>query len=147
MNALDELDAEDMSNLIDLCRTNHTWREYVREAIKAVFLHHPRNQCGGNDIECPQDARLQIRFTNEFKQLWMDGTHSFDELQTFLVKTGLDRLNEMDVQVGLTTMKNKGRGRGLRTKEEQQEINWLLGRSTKPPKGVKRRPRMLQELE
>ena len=149
-DSLSELEAQDMSTLVGLCRTNATWQKYVREPIQSVLLHQPRNRCphdNERDDPTPLDAWLQITFTKEHEQLWMTGTHSFPELQAFLSETGLDGMKAMDVRVGLTTMKNKGRGRGLRTKEEQHEINWLLGRSTKPPKGIKRRPRMLRELD
>jgi hypothetical protein len=79
--------------------------------------------------------------------LWMECTHSFEELNTFLVNTGLVELETVDVSVGLTSMKHKGRGRGLHTLEEQQANKWLLGRSMRPPKGVQRVSKMLRDLE
>jgi len=77
----------------------------------------------------------------------MEGTHSFSELEEFLKDTGLDGLNAMDVRVDLTSMKNKGRGKGLRTKDEQKTVDWLLNRSKKTLNDVKAPPRMLKELE
>jgi hypothetical protein len=77
----------------------------------------------------------------------MDGTHSFEELQTLLSETGLDGLTAVKVQIGQVSMENKSRGKGLRTEEEQQAVDWLLRRSKKQPKDVKVVPKMLRELE
>jgi hypothetical protein len=52
-------------------------------------------------------------------------------------------MKTMDVRIGLTSMTNKGRGKGLRTKEDQAALDWLLGRSKRPPKGVKGLPNMI----
>jgi hypothetical protein len=53
----------------------------------------------------------------------------------------------MDVRVGLISMKNKGSGKGLQTKEEQGMIDGLLKRNKKPPTGINDPSRMLQDLE
>lgn len=65
----------------------------------------------------------------------MEGTHNFADLQGFLHETGLDGLASLDVEVGLTTFLNRGRGKGLRTDEEQNAVDWLLRRSKKRPSG------------
>jgi hypothetical protein len=83
-----------------------------------------------------RDARLHVKFAKEHKQVWMDGTHSFGELQTLLSETGLDGLTAVKVQIGQASMENKSRGKGLRTEEEQQAVDWLLRRSKKRQGGA-----------
>jgi hypothetical protein len=117
-NAMTEEEAADMTTIIDMCRTSPAWRKYIQGSLKAVVLHHPKNRCGHEGSDGPsEDPWLHVVFSNEHKQLWMDGTHSFHELARFSAEIGLDGLKAMDVRVGLTSMKNKGRGRGLHTKE------------------------------
>lgn len=150
-DALTEQEVNEMTAFTDLCRTNSKLSGYVRHAFKSVTLHHPRNKCGHQDEENddrPQDARLHIAFIKEHKPVWTDGTHNFDDLENSLAETGLGiMVKTLGTQVGLTTMGNKGYGRGFYTKEEQQANDWLLGRSVRPPKGVKRVSKMLRELE
>lgn len=111
------------------------------------MLHYPSGRCEHDLYAGPQDAWLQVTLSKDYSKLWMEGTHSFGELEEFLTDTGLDGLNAIDVRVGLTLMKNKGRGKGLRTKDEQKMIDWLLHRSKKTPNDIKAPPRMLKELE
>lgn len=70
-------------------------------------------------------TRIQIRFKKPFKQLWMDGTHSVDELQDFLIVTGLDAFTAIDVWVGVASM--RACGKGLRTQSQMQEIAYVQG--------------------
>ncbi|KAF2832699.1 hypothetical protein CC86DRAFT_425310, partial [Ophiobolus disseminans] len=114
LDTLCEIEAQDMGRLIARCRSNTSWQAYVRDAIKAVILHSPRNRCDHSDseeeeIRLPRDAWIQTNFAKEHKQLWMDGMHSFDELEEPIDETGLDGLKSMDVRVSLTTMKTRGR--------------------------------------
>lgn len=138
-------EARDLAKLFELSRTNPVWQQKLHVAVKDILLYYPKTRCEP-EVGRTQHARLHIIFLNKHKCLWMDGTHSFAELQVLLDETGVDGFQSLDVTVGLTSMKNKDRGKGLRTKEEQQEIDWLLDRSSKTPKGIKRGPRMLREL-
>jgi hypothetical protein len=147
-DAMTEQEAHDRNILVGVCRANATWRKYVEGSLQSVVLHLPNNRCEHPEgLDPARDPGLQVVFSNKHKQLWMDGTHSFEELHHFKADTGLDGIQAMDVRVGLTSSMNKGRGKGLRTKEEEQAIRWLLGRSTRPPKGVKGLPKMMRELE
>jgi hypothetical protein len=145
----------DLQKLAELSRTNLSWQKYLLEAIKAITLHCPRHSCdhawGCPMIPCMEgrshDAWLHITFAKDHKQVWMNGTHSFEELQMLLMETGLNSLTTMKVRVGLVSMRNTGRSKGLRTKEEQQTVDWLLGRTKQRPKNVKGLPRMLRALE
>jgi hypothetical protein len=155
LDELPEPEVSDLQRLLELSRTNLSWQKYVSGAITAVTFYYPKVLCD-HEISCamvpsmkdvPGDAWLHITFAQNHKQLWMDGTHSFEELQMLLVETGLNGLTTMDVQVGLISMKNRGWGKGLRTREEQQAVDWLLGRYKQRPKGVNGVPRVLRALE
>jgi hypothetical protein len=155
LNQLLNSDAGDLTKLIDLSRNNIALQAYVTKAITSIVLHCPQGRCY-HEIDCmmvpslstrQRDARLHVKFAKEHKQVWMDGTHSFGELQTLLSETGLDGLTAVKVQIGQASMENKSRGKGLRTEEEQQAVDWLLRRSKKQPKDVKVVPKMLRELE
>ncbi|KAL5116643.1 hypothetical protein ACEQ8H_005392 [Pleosporales sp. CAS-2024a] len=87
-----------------------------------------------------------MKFEYCTKEIWMDGTHSFDDVEKLFAETGLDTLTTIDVRVGMTSMRNKERGKGLRTEPEQRTVDWLLNRRKTAPKGIKTPPRMLKEL-
>lgn len=72
--------------------------------------------------------RIQIRFKRENKQLWMDDTQSFDELQQFLTTTGLVRFKTLDVWVGVASL--GAVGKGLRISTETQKLERLTDRGT-----------------
>jgi hypothetical protein len=145
-NALGLGELKDMATLVEVARENSSWRDYLVYAIDAVTLHSPENRCAECEEGKPRNARLHIVFKKEQRELWMDGTHNFAQLRKLLAETGLGRMTAMDVRVGLTSLGNEGLGKGLRTEEEQQAIDWMLGRSKKRPSDIKRLPRMLQEL-
>jgi hypothetical protein len=144
LDALDPSELEDMAKLVEVVRKNSSWRDYLTDAVKAVTLHFA-DRCDHGDGK-RHNAWLHIMFKKEYRKLWMDGTHEFAQLRELMAETGLDSLTALDVRVGLTSLGNQGLGKGLRTKEEQEAIDWLLGRSKKRPNDVKRLPRMLQEL-
>jgi hypothetical protein len=146
MDALDPDEERDLTKLLEVTRENASWRDYLVYAIDAVTLHSPENRCAECEEGKPRNARLHIVFKKEQRELWMDGTHNFAQLRKLLAETGLDKMTAMDVRVGLTSLGNEGLGKGLRTEEEQQAIDWMLGRSKKRPSDIKRFPRMLQEL-
>jgi hypothetical protein len=155
-NRLLEAELNDLVKVIELSHTNATWKTYLSEAIMAVRLYYPTYRCCHHGI-CglypnfeggeTRDAYLRITIDKEHKQLWMEGTHSFEELQILLTDTGLDTLATMEIRVGLTSMGNKDRGRGLRKQEEQHVVDCLLGRTKKRPKDVKPVPVMVRVLE
>jgi hypothetical protein len=141
----DEL--QNVAKLLKLARQNIAWRGYLVHAVESVTFHNPQNRCHHVDEGGRRhDARLHITFEKEHRELWMDGTHEFAQLRELMAETGLDSLTALDVRVGLTFLGNQGLGKGLRTEEEQQAIDWMLGRSKTRPSDVQRLPRMLQEL-
>jgi hypothetical protein len=144
LDALDPCELEDMAKLVEVVRKNSSWRDYLTDAVEAVTLHFA-DRCDHRD-ERRHNAWLHILFKKEHRKLWMDGTHEFAQLCELMAETGLDGLAALDVRVGLTSLRNQGLGNGLRTKEEQEAIDWMLGRSKKRPSDVRRLPRMLQEL-
>ncbi|KAH5601452.1 hypothetical protein HBI26_080770 [Parastagonospora nodorum] len=147
-DGFNDCELQDLSKLLDLGRWNISWRQDLRSAaLKTLMIHYPFGQCGRDSEKVPMAVWLQLTLNKDYKKLWMEGTHSFRELEEFLADTGLDGLTAMDVRVGLTSTKNKGRGKGLRTKDEQKTIDWLLDRSKRTPNDVKAPPRMLKELE
>jgi hypothetical protein len=147
-DCLNDSELQQLSKLVDLSHSNTSWRQYLRSAaLETLTLHYPHSWRDHVFYEKHKDAWLQVTLSKDYRKLWMEGTHSFSELEEFLADTGLVGLNTMDVRVGLTWMKNKGSGKGLRTKEEQKTIDWLLNQSKKTPNEVKGPPRILEELE
>ncbi|KAF1849029.1 uncharacterized protein K460DRAFT_279200 [Cucurbitaria berberidis CBS 394.84] len=126
--------AHDLNLLIDLCRQNKKLRQHLDESITTVTFY-PRNRFEDNFGErcLRNEPCIQVEFSKQSKQKWMEGTHSLNDLQTFLAETGLDGLTTVDVRVGLTSMRNEKRGKGLQTQEERDVIDWLLGRSSQVP--------------
>lgn len=157
-DCLDEFcpyETQNLNKLIELSCANTSWQTYLLKAARDVRLYRPNNRCNHedfcdgsrNDDNGSHDAWLHITITQEHKQLWMSGTHSFEELGLLLAETGLDGLTTIGIRVEMTSMKNKGYGKGLRTKEEQQTVDWMLGRSKKRPNNLKPLPMMLRALE
>jgi hypothetical protein len=70
-----------------------------------------------------RDARLHVTFAKEHKQLWMEGTHSFEELQVLMSDIDPGGLTTVKVQIGQVSVENKSRGKGLRTKDEQEAVD------------------------
>jgi hypothetical protein len=91
-------------------------------------VFHPGNYL---QRKCPNSRlteRIQIRFKRENKQLWMDDTQSFDELQQFLTATVLVRFKTLDVWVCVASL--GAVAKGLRISTETQKLERLTDRGT-----------------
>jgi hypothetical protein len=53
----------------------------------------------------------------------MEGTHSFEELQVLMSDIDPGGLTTVKVQIGQVSVENKSRGKGLRTKDEQEAVD------------------------
>jgi hypothetical protein len=115
--------ASDLNHLLQSCRTNKALNGRV--LLSVVF--HSDKHISHVYPNSNMNTRIQIRFKKPFRQLWMDGTHSFDELQDFFIVTGLDAFTAIDVWVGVASM--RACGKGLQTQSQMQEIAYVQGRT------------------
>ncbi|KAJ4384923.1 hypothetical protein N0V86_000527 [Didymella sp. IMI 355093] len=118
----------DFNRLLDKYRYNATLAGRIKDSVLSSLEFHSRSYLHSKYPNSHLSSRIQIRFKREYKQLWMDGTHSFDQLQHFLTATGLMSLTTLDVWVGIASL--GAMGKGLRTPSEIQELGWLMDRGT-----------------
>ena len=109
----------DLNHLVQSCRTNKTLNGQIRDRLLLSVVFHSDKYISDKYPNSNINTRIQIRFKKPFRQLWMDGTHSFDELQDFLIVTGLDAFTAIDVWVGIASM--RACGKGLQTPSQMQE--------------------------
>ena len=117
---------EDLNNLLHACRSNEALANHIRHSVLRSIEFHSRTYLQHKYPYARLNTRIQINFRREYKQLWMDGTHSFDELQHFLSVTSLDSFTTLDMWVGVASM--GARGKGLRTSAEVEELAPFLKR-------------------
>jgi hypothetical protein len=118
----------DLNRLLDECRYNVTLAGHIKGSVLSSLEFHSGNYLHSKYPNSHLSSRIQIRFKREYKQLWTDGTHSFDQLQHFLTATGLDSFTTLDVWVGIASL--GAMGKGLRTPSEIQELGRLMDRGT-----------------
>lgn len=134
-HGMDEVDddvAEDMIQFVRLSHKNKLWAQEL-EKIEAVTFYTYRRFMSYMRRQSEYLPCLQLDYKKEHKAAWMSGTHNFDDLQAYLAQTGLAMLQLVDVRVGLTSMENRKFGKGFRSFEVQEKLDWLRGRSTKKP--------------
>ncbi|KAH6621829.1 hypothetical protein C7974DRAFT_211752 [Boeremia exigua] len=123
---LDIMLIRDLNYLLTMCGANQTFAGYVGDGVLLSVEFHSKEHLSQRYTFSQMAMRVQIRFKRDYKKLWMDGTHSFDELQHFLSLTGLNQCTSFDVWVGIASM--CARGKGLCTPTETQEVERLLNR-------------------
>jgi hypothetical protein len=117
----------DLNHLLQSCRTNKALNGQIRDQVLLSVVFHSDKYLLKRYPNSNMTARIQIRFKKPFRQLWMDGTHSLDELRDFLIVTGLDAFTTIKVWVGVASM--RACGKGLRTPSQMQEIAYVQGRT------------------
>lgn len=100
---------EDFNYLLETCRDNITLSGHIKDQVLLSLEFHSGSFLQRKYPNSRLTQRIQIRFKREYKQLWMDGTHSFDELQHFLTATGLVSFNTLDVWVGIASLGAAGK--------------------------------------
>ena len=119
--------ASDLNHLLQSCRTNKALNGQIRDRVLLSVVFHSDKYILQRYPNSNMTTRIQIRFKKPFRQLWMDGTHSFDELQDFLIVTGLDAFTTIEAWVGVASM--RACGKGLRTPFQMQDVAYVQGRT------------------
>ena len=71
---------QDLNGLLNACRSNEALAGHIKDCVLRSIEFYPKTIRNTGAPNSHLNTQIQIDVQRKYKQLWMDGTHSFDEL-------------------------------------------------------------------